>query len=259
MTTPTTPAPSAFDLLSQGATKPSETPPVMPVTPTSIIKTEESPKSSSLDMLKKQAKILGITHSNNISEETLAEKINERLKSTMNAPVRPMGPPPAPEEETPESQVPAAVRAYTNAPEGPSPVPDLARRLTRHEMKQNVRRTLQAEYTQLVRVRLLNMNPAKADLKGEEISVSNNFLGRITRYVPFNDGCGPDGWHVEKFILEAIKEKKYTKVVVNAKKTPTAFDVPEYSIEILPPLNQKQLEKLAQRQAMAAGSSADEG
>jgi hypothetical protein len=230
----------------------------LPSTPTSTdtkATVTETPKAESkvedkqpdeLAMLKQQARIMGITHSNNISAETLAAKIKEKMDS-MNGPITPMGPPPEP-GSAPTRTV--SIQEQVNAA---TKMPVQERKFTRHELKQAVRREQQLEYMKLVRVRVTCMNPAKADLQGEIQTVSNGFLGVTSRYVPFN--TGPDGWHVEYILYLHMRDKKFAKTSVDKNGTPRTVDVNEFAIEVLPPLTEGQIRKLAQRQAMAEGTA----
>lgn len=233
--------------LSPSASSTATTTPT-PVNPKVESKTEEK-QPDELEMLKKQAKIMGIQHSNNISVETLAAKIKEKMES-MTAPVTPMGPPPDPSNQ--QSTVPVKGSSIQEQVTAATRMPTQERRFTRHELKQAVRREQQLEYKKLVRVRITCMNPEKSDLQGEIHTVSNSYLGITSRYVPYN--AGPDGWHIENILYLHLKDKKFSKTTVDKKGTPHTKDIPEFSLEVLPPLTEGQLHKLAQRQAMANGT-----
>ena len=211
----------------------------------------EEKKPDELEMLKKQAKIMGIQHSNNISAETLAEKIREKMES-MNKPNTPMGPPPDPSVQ--QASAPSRPQTVQDQVNSAANLPSQNRKFTRHELKQAVRREQQLEMKKLVRVRVTCMDPSKSDLKGEIHTVSNTYLGVTSRYIPYN--AGPDGWHIEHILYLHLKDKRFPKTTVDPKTgTPKTQDVPEFSLEILPPLTEGQLAKLAQRQAMAEGTA----
>jgi hypothetical protein len=109
--------------------------------------------------------------------------------------------------------------------------------------------------TKLVRVRVTCMNPAKRDWDGEIFMVGNRHTGTLRKYVPY----GVD-WHVPQMILDMIKARQ-CQVFQSVKRRTAGGDissregklVKEFAVEILPPL--KELAELAQRQAMAAGTS----
>lgn len=111
--------------------------------------------------------------------------------------------------------------------------------------------------TKLVRVRVTCMNPAKRDWDGEIFMVGNRHTGTLRKYVPY----GVD-WHVPQMILDMIKARQ-CQVFQSVKRRTAGGDissregklVKEFAVEILPPLTEKELAELAQRQAMAAGTS----
>lgn len=109
------------------------------------------------------------------------------------------------------------------------------------------RRKMVAEAKKLVRVRITNMNPARKEFQGEIISASNNFTGTIKRFVPF----GVE-WHVEQILLNAMRERMCQ--VFRAEKTKEGTTIkkpvltPEFAIEVLPPLTEKELKELAAAQ-----------
>ena len=111
----------------------------------------------------------------------------------------------------------------------------------------------------LVRVRITNMNPQKADLPGEIFTVSNRIVGEVKRYIPYGEQI--DGWHVEKILLDMLKEKKFNQIKTrkgsNGQILPETKWVKEFAIEELPPLTEKELKVLANKQAAAAGMSND--
>lgn len=244
---------SPFDNLPSPVSQSAQTTPVNPPTPETpkVEQKVEDKKPDELEMLKKQAKIMGIQHSNNISAETLAEKIKEKMDK-MNMPNTPMGPPPDPSVQ--QASVPTRLQTVQEQVNSATNIPSQSRKFTRHELKQAVRREQQLEFKKLVRVRVTCMDPSKADLKGEIHTVSNTYLGVTSRYVPYN--AGPDGWHIEHILYLHLKDKKFPKTTVDTKTgTPKTTDVNEFSIEVLPPLTEGQIAKLAQRQAMAEGTS----
>ena len=111
-----------------------------------------------------------------------------------------------------------------------------------------------AEALKLVRIRISDMNPINANLKGALFSVGNSKLGMVKKFVPFN---AEDGFHVPAIILSQIKAKKFVshfEVKINGKQVNRHKLIPQYAVEILPPLTEKELEELKQRQLMASGA-----
>ena len=113
---------------------------------------------------------------------------------------------------------------------------------------------LKREALKLVRVRITCMNPAKKEWEGEIITVANNAVGTVKRYVPFNI---EDGWHVEHILLEQLRERQ-CQIFVSEKdsrgnKVRKGKLIREFAIEVLDPLTEEELAELALRQAMAKG------
>lgn len=113
------------------------------------------------------------------------------------------------------------------------------------------RTKLLKEATALVRVRVACMNPAKKDWTGELFTVSNSVVGTIKKFVPFNND---EGWHVPAMILQVMRERQcqifINEVGRDGAKLRKAKLIREFSIEELPSLTLKEIEDLAQRQAM---------
>jgi len=113
---------------------------------------------------------------------------------------------------------------------------------------------LQKKANELVRIRVTCMNPAKKEWEGEIFTVGNSVVGTFKKYVPFN---AEDGWHVPRIILDTIQERQCQ--IFHASKDSRGNSIrkskliKEFAVEILPPLTEKELKELAQRQLMAKG------
>lgn len=174
-----------------------------------------------LTALKEQAKTLGISHSPNIGLDALRAKVADALNDK-----------------------PAAEAA---APEGE----------TEQELYRRIRNELQAKCLALVRIRVTNLDPAKAELRGEFFSVQNDYLGTVRKFIPYGE-AGEEGYHVPQVLLDALREKKFNQV-----KTRKGRDnreilieqrmVNEFAIEVLPPLTAEERANLAMAQAAKAG------
>lgn len=120
---------------------------------------------------------------------------------------------------------------------------------------QQMRQQIYTDNMFMVRVRITNMNPAKADLPGEIFTVSNKYLGTVRRFIPY--GEMEEGWHVPKVILDMLQEKTFSQLKVvkgaNGQLLPQTKAVKEFAIEILPPLTEEELRILANKQAAAQG------
>lgn len=180
-----------------------------------------------LDALKRKADTLGVAYSANIGVETLRARINEKQAALT----------PAPEIARGES-VNAADPVLTRA--------------QRH-------RQMRKDATKLVRCRITCMNPAKQDVPGEIIAVSNSAIGVIKHFVPFGE-VTDEGWHIPQIIFDELSRRKCT--IMRPKRDGKGFQshepvqIREFSIDVLPALSEAELKALAQRQAMAKGTAA---
>ena len=113
---------------------------------------------------------------------------------------------------------------------------------------------LKREGLKLVRVRITCMNPTKKEWEGEIFTVSNNAVGTVKRYVPYN---AEDGWHIEQILLNQLRERQCqiftTDKDSRGNKIRKGKLIREFAIEVLDPLTEEELHDLAQRQAMAKG------
>jgi hypothetical protein len=183
-----------------------------------------------LGLLKERADLMGITYHPNIGIEKLKAKIEEKTKG-----VQPLDE--YAEEEAETIRTAAQVEKDY----------DGSRPMTKQQLKAKKRR----EQLRLVRIRVANMNPIKAALKGEILSVGNADIGFVKKFIPFN---AEQGWHVPQIILTQLQAKKFMthyEVKMGNKRVKKHKLIPEYSIEILPPLTAKELEALRQRQIIA--------
>ncbi len=102
----------------------------------------------------------------------------------------------------------------------------------------------------LERVIVTCKDPAKANWDGEIITVSNDVVGDVKKYVPYNLD---EGYHVPRIILNMLKDRKCT-IFVNkkgrdGKYVQVAKTINAHSIEYLPPLTEEELTELAREQA----------
>jgi hypothetical protein len=178
--------------------------------------------AAELENLKARAEKLGVKFHPSIGADKLREKIKEALAEGQG--------------EVGGSDEPKAA----SAPVEESPA---AKKLR-----------LKREGLKLVRVRITNMNPFKKEWEGEIFTVSNNAVGTVKRYVPFNT---EDGWHVESILLEQLRERRcqifVTEKDSRGNKVRKGKLIREFAIEVLDPLTEEELADLAQRQAMAKG------
>jgi len=177
-------------------------------------------EAAELEALKNQAKQLGVQFHPNIKAEKLREKIKDAAAK--------------PDDES---------RPEVND----TPDPQAKKTVTKRDHLQAAGR--------LRRVRITCMNPAKSEWEGEIFTAGNSVVGNFRKYVPFEKE-----WHVPQIILNMIEDRKYqTFYTIKDKRTGQRGRkgkiVKEFSIEILPDLDEKELKSLAQRQAMANGTA----
>lgn len=183
---------------------------------------------SELEVLKQRATLMNIKFSNNISVEKLREKIEAAQAKdepeVEEAGVNPLG-----------AKQEAGVKKMT--------------------LGQKIR----AEQTRLIRVRIQNLDPKKKDLPGEIITVANEYMGTVRKFVPFGE-VTDNGYHIPYCIYEFLKERKFINITTRKGKNGLpdirATEAREFSIEVLPPLTEAELSQLAQAQ-IAAGSLND--
>ena len=114
------------------------------------------------------------------------------------------------------------------------------------------RAALQKSASELMRIRVTCMNPAKKEWEGEIFTVGNAVVGTFKKYVPFN---ADEGWHIPRIIYEQLKDREcqvFTTVRDSrGNSTRKGKLIKEFAIEVLPNLTEEEIKELAQRQAMA--------
>lgn len=181
---------------------------------------QDEPQLDELTLLKQRAQTLGIKFHPSIGLESLRSKVSAALTGEDA-------------EEAAEEPVPEAPAA---------------------ESRIQMRDRLRKEASALVRVRVTCMNPNKKEWKGEIFTASNSIVGTFRKYVQFNT---EEGWHVPQIILNMIKARQFQTFYTIKNERGVAVRkgklVPEFAVEILPPLTEKELLELSRRQALAGG------
>lgn len=108
------------------------------------------------------------------------------------------------------------------------------------------------EATELIRVRITCMNPAKKEWEGELFTCGNSLVGSFTKFIPFNN---EEGWHVPRIILNQIEDRQ-CQVFVSVRDTRGNTTrkgklIKEFAVEVLPTLTATELSELARKQAMS--------
>lgn len=209
--------------------------------------------------LRERAKLLGINHSPNISNALLRERINAKLNDTTEPEKTDdsaNGPEQTPFEgndsiQTMDSVDPDQIAARVVAA---AQTPVSTRPLTKKQIDQAEREKQWAEQLRLVRVRITCLNPIKKDLKGEVISVSNQFLGTVRKFVPFGEATD-NGYHIPFVLYTELLGRQFQSITVKKSGQTSLPDhrlVKEFAIERLPDLTPDEIAALARTQAVAA-------
>ena len=233
---------------------------------------EEYVQPDELTSLKAKASLMGISFHPSIGVDKLREKVLNALSDNPapedDEPViedeqeeEEDSAEPTPEELEEEAPVvssvpkPAALKAAeVEVKEAPVSAP--ARVLTAQEKANEARNEARREATKQVRINVTCMNPLKSEWDGEIITVGNNLVGTVSKFVPFNT---VDGWHVPNIIYLMLKDRQFQQF--SAKKVRPGQPasrvtklVREFAIEVLDPLTPQELAELKQRQLMAKGT-----
>ena len=121
---------------------------------------------------------------------------------------------------------------------------------------QKLRQAIYKKAMKLVRCQITNLDPKKKDIPGEIITVANQYIGTVRKYIPFGESTF-NGYHIPQCIYDFLKNRKFLSI--KTRKGPNGQLVvetswaPEFAITILPQLTQEELKKLAAAQR-ASGS-----
>lgn len=196
-------------------------------------------------MLRERLTQMGVRYSNNAGVEALREKLRvatEDGPAAVNA-----------AEEVLEVVDPTPSTSKAQ-PAFDAVVPELPN--TRAQTKAELRNQLRREQMKLVRLRITNLDPKKKEWPGEILTVANEYIGTVSRFVPFGEATD-EGWHVEQCLYEMMKERQFLDVITKKVQGQIIVShrlVREFSLEVLPQLTQNELTKLGQAQ-LAAGTS----
>ena len=173
------------------------------------------------EALKARCQLLGIQTQGNQSNETLRALIRAK-QDEMDAATRQANP--------------AAFDEAVETSEGRTP---------------SLREYLKTEALKLVRVRISCMNPQLAKMGSVIITTGNEYTGTVRKVVFFGEKT-ENGYHIPQIILNVLQRRKFQQVVEERNHkghlVPRARWMKEFNIEILPPLTQKELNALKDRQ-----------
>lgn len=191
--------------------------------------TETMQAPSELEVLKSRAKMMGISFSGNIGLETLRAKVNAKAAGE---------PDPTVDADEPNA---LATDSGDAAP--------------KNETRQQIRERLQRDCLKLVRIRIQNLDPKKKDLPGEILTIANEFIGTVKKYIPYGE-ASDNGYHVPQIIFDELQSRRFLNIRVTKKNGREHVEqnwAKEFAIEVLPQLTQQELATLAASQAAAGG------
>lgn len=176
--------------------------------------------------LRAQLLKLGINSSPNASVHTLRVKLAQ-AQSQSDPKVEESS---SPKVEEPSSATPS-----------PTPLPSRASALEKAKK----------DALKLIRIRIQNVNPAKADLHGEIFTFANEVIGKVSKYVPYDEAG--ESYHVPNCIYKMLKGKKFLNVKTYTDKVTGKIErneswIDEFALEELPPLTPQELKDLALKQ-----------
>jgi hypothetical protein len=175
-----------------------------------------------LSLLKDRARAMGIPVPNNVSVETLKQRINARQ-----------------EGDTAAATAPSVAEVILNNFGTPEVAP--VRQLS-------LREYLHQREMKLIRLRITCLDPKKKDLPGEIITFANEYLGTVRKFVPFGEQTD-NGYHVPYCIYRILKRRQFLQIKVSRdaqkREVVTSRYVREFALEELEPLTKEELAKLA--------------
>jgi hypothetical protein len=239
MTTPNS-TDNLFAGIKAGVVAAAAAPAAAPETPAPAPEAEEpaAAQPSHLDVLKQRAALMGIKHSNNISVAALKAKIEAKLAGEEEAASADES-----QEEAPAAEQAAALADGSLAPAAPKKVQTLREFLHEREMK-------------LIRLRITNLDPKKASLPGEIFTFANEVLGGVRKYVPYGE-VTDNGYHVPYCIYKQLRDREFLSIKIRkgnrGQEIVETSWVREFALEILEPLTEVELARLAAAQAAAGG------
>ena len=201
---------------------------------------------SELDLLKQRATLMGIAFSNNIGEETLRQRIADK-QAELDAAAS--GAENTGEEDDTVQQEQGEVNALEAGASSKEEVTT--------ERPLTLREKIRLEQMRLVRVRITCLDPKKKDLPGEILTVANEYLGTVRKFIPFGE-VTDDGYHIPYCLYKMLDARKFLNIrTFKDRRTGTvrveSGYVKEFALEVLDPLTPAELAKLATAQK-AAGS-----
>lgn len=182
-------------------------------------------KSDTLKSLKDEADLLGVKYPNNANVSKMVELIDEHKKKLT--------------EEADKTE--QAVETATGKP---------ASKTTQHVGQ------LRDEALKLLRCRITVNNPVKQAMEGQIITVGNDVVGTVSKFIPFQPAFSENGYHIPKIIVDYMMTMQHARYPKKKDKFGATMDdynkarmVNDFTIEILPQLTPEELQELAEQQS----------
>lgn len=199
-----------------------------------------------LQLLKEKAKVMGITHSPNIGVEKLKAMIEAKKQEIDGSASTAIA--------NTQAESGSKINALTGQPveeEFVSTAVAVEGSTAPVGKVKSLRAHLIETQTALVRLRITNMDPKKKNVPGEIFTVANEYIGTVRKYVPFGEQTD-GGYHVPYCIYEFMKGRTFLDIQEKKGKNGPEIKqrwVREFALEVLDPLTDAELARLAQTQA----------
>ena len=213
--------------------------------------TEREP--TEMELLKQRADMLGVTYSNNIGIETLRKRVEDAMAGNPQDP-EPEAQEAAPSMESLTADLAAQVAATTPVKDkGLNPLAQDGSAAPTKTI--SLREHMRLTQMKLVRVRIQNLDPKKANLPGEIFAVANEYLGDVKKFIPFGE-VTDNGYHIPYCLYKMLKNRRFLNVRERKDRdgkihVETSW-VKEFALELLPDLTPEELKQLATAQIAAS-------
>lgn len=213
----------------------------------------EEREPTELELLKERADMMGVTYSNNIGIETLRKRVEDAMAGNPVAPEENADPVPSVAElSSALSNEVAAATSVSQSAVNPLVQDEPVTKTV------SLREHMRLTQMKLIRVRIQNLDPKKANLPGEIFTVANEYLGDVKKFIPFGE-VTDNGYHIPYCLYKLLKSRKFLNVRERKGRDgkihiETSW-VKEFALEILPDLTPQELQQLATAQIAANSGS----
>ena len=122
--------------------------------------------------------------------------------------------------------------------------------------KLSLRQHIAQEAMKLVRLRITNLDPKKKDLPGEILTVANEHLGTVRKFIPYGE-VTDNGWHVEYCLYEQLRDRTFVSIKTRKGTRGEVIvenqNAKEFALEVLEPLTPDEMARLSSSQLAAGG------